>query len=174
MCCLAHNESVDSFCAFSVIIGIKDRKWGVGLTTTIIMPVTGPVSDISTTSEETFSAGLLGPGFVIEPLDHTFVSPSDGVITALFPSHHLIMLKTTDGLNLMIHIGFGLNAVRGNALHSFVARGDTVRKGDPLITYTGKELNKTSHALTVFLVFPEKKSVTVTRIHEGRYDIAVI
>ncbi|MCF7932619.1 MAG: PTS glucose transporter subunit IIA [Acholeplasmataceae bacterium] len=143
------------------------------MTTSIIMPVSGPVSDISTTSEETFGAGLLGPGFVIEPLGHQFISPTDGIITALFPSHHLIMMRTTNGLDLMIHIGFGSEAIRGDVLNAHVAPGDTVREGETLITYTGKEIEQGTNALTVFLVFPEKNRVTVTHMHEGRYDLSI-
>jgi PTS system D-glucosamine-specific IIC component len=104
---------------------------------TIILnsPLTGDAKDLSEAPDEAFANKMMGDGAVVVPVDGNVVAPADGEITFVFPSKHAIGLTTTDGLELLIHIGIDTVKLDGKGFETFVKDGDKVKKGDKLLSF---------------------------------------
>lgn len=103
---------------------------------TIILgsPLTGKADDLSTAPDEAFASKMMGDGAVVTPTDGNVVAPADGEISFVFPSKHAVGLTTTDGFELLIHIGIDTVKLDGKGFETFVKQGDKVKKGDKLLT----------------------------------------
>jgi len=98
-------------------------------------PLTGNAQDLSETPDEAFASKMMGDGVVVTPIDGNVVAPADGVISFVFPSKHAVGLTTTDGIELLIHIGIDTVKLDGKGFETFVKDGDKVKKGDKLLSF---------------------------------------
>ncbi len=115
-------------------------------------PVSGEVADLAEASDQTFASGALGPGFVVRPSDDTLVSPVDGVVKSLFPTSHAIGLVSDDGAEILIHIGVDTVKLDGKHFDKFVAQGDRVRKGQPLLRFDRAAITAEGYDISTFVV----------------------
>lgn len=115
-----------------------NEKENVGkVINTIILnsPLTGDVQELSTTPDEAFASKMMGDGVAVTPVDGNVVAPADGVISFVFPSKHAVGLTTTDGIELLIHIGIDTVKLNGKGFETFVKDGDKVKTGDKLLSF---------------------------------------
>lgn len=97
-------------------------------------PMDGKLIPLGEVADETFASGVLGAGVALEPTDGTVYAPFDGTVETLLDSHHAIGLRSTDGVELLVHIGRDTVALNGEHFTAFVKVGDTVKKGQRLLT----------------------------------------
>jgi glucose-specific phosphotransferase system IIA component len=134
----APNEEV----AMDTVTGNQDEKksekkaQGKVINTIILSsPLTGVAKDLSETPDEAFAGKMMGDGAVVIPTDGNVLAPADAEIAFVFPSKHAIGLRTTDGLELLIHIGIDTVKLEGKGFETFVKDGDKVKKGDKLLSF---------------------------------------
>ena len=96
-------------------------------------PMDGKLIPLGEVADETFASGVLGAGVALEPTDGTVYAPFDGTVETLLDSHHAIGLRSTDGVELLVHIGRDTVALNGQHFTAFVKVGDTVKKGQRLL-----------------------------------------
>lgn len=96
-------------------------------------PMDGKLVPLGEVADETFASGVLGAGVALEPIDGTVYAPFDGTVETLLDSHHAIGLRSTDGVELLVHIGRDTVALNGQHFTAFVKVGDTVKKGQRLL-----------------------------------------
>lgn len=96
-------------------------------------PMDGKLIPLGEVADETFASGVLGAGVALEPIDGTVYAPFDGTVETLLDSHHAIGLRSTDGVELLVHIGRDTVALNGQHFTAFVKVGDTVKKGQRLL-----------------------------------------
>lgn len=97
------------------------------------MPVEGQVLPLSEIPDSVFSSGAMGAGFAIKPSGGQVVSPVAGRVESIFPTKHAIMLKTNEGLEILIHIGIDTVNLKGEGFTALVEAGATVSIGTPLM-----------------------------------------
>ncbi|MEE3809693.1 N-acetylglucosamine-specific PTS transporter subunit IIBC [Lysinibacillus fusiformis] len=97
------------------------------------MPMTGDLLPLSEVPDEAFSAGLMGPGFGIRPMDGTVYAPFDGEVVMIFPTKHAIGLKSDAGLEVLIHVGLDTVKLDGKGFDLFVTDGQKIQRGDMLL-----------------------------------------
>ena len=104
---------------------------------TIILnsPLTGVAKDLSEVPDEVFASRIMGDGAVVVPSDGNVIAPADGVISFVFPSKHALGLTTTDGLELLIHIGIDTVKLDRKAFETYVEEGDKVQAGDKILSF---------------------------------------
>ena len=68
-------------------------------------PVKGKAVPISQVSDPTFGEEILGKGVAIQPADGKIYAPADGTIEMLFDTKHAVSMTTTEGVELLVHIG---------------------------------------------------------------------
>ena len=95
--------------------------------------VSGEIIPLSEVSDKVFSEGMLGQGIAVQPLNGKFYSPFEGTVTTLFPTKHAIGLTSSQGVELLIHVGVDTVELDGKFFNTFVNQGETVRVGDLLL-----------------------------------------
>lgn len=95
-----------------------------------------------------FISGVLGKGAAIIPEEGVVYAPADGEISAFFTTGHAIGIKTTDGLELLIHVGMDTVQLDGKGFTPLAKVGDKVKKGQKLLEFD-KELIKAEGYSTV-------------------------
>lgn len=98
-------------------------------------PLAGRVVPLNEVKDQVFSSGAMGKGNAIDPANGTLVAPADGTITTLFPTGHAIGLTTTDGVEILMHIGMDTVELEGKGFEIFVKQEDQVKKGDLLVKF---------------------------------------
>ncbi|MDP3305644.1 MAG: PTS glucose transporter subunit IIA [Erysipelotrichaceae bacterium] len=69
------------------------------------MPIEGELLSIEQVSDPVFSTRMMGDGFAIIPKGEYFVAPFSGTAEVVFPTGHALVLKSEDGISVLIHIG---------------------------------------------------------------------
>ena len=101
----------------------------------IASPIKGTVLKLEKMKDDAFASGVLGKGAAIIPEEGNVYAPTDGVITALFPTLHAIGMQADNGLELLIHIGLDTVQLNGEGFQAMVKQGDRVKKGQLLVTF---------------------------------------
>lgn len=112
---------------------------------TLAAPMTGEAKPLSACTDAAFSEEALGKGCMIIPTEGRVVSPCDGTVCRLFPSKHAVGLETADGVEILIHIGMDTVNLKGKHFEAHVAEGDTVTKGQLLITFDKAAIEKAGY-----------------------------
>ena len=99
----------------------------------LMSPVNGTMIDLSEVKDDAFSKGVLGKGAAFIPADGKVCAPCDGTISALYPTGHAIGISTTQGAEILIHIGMDTVSLEGKGFDVKVAIGQEVKVGDLLV-----------------------------------------
>ena len=94
----------------------------------------GTVVPLSQVNDPVFSSGAMGKGYGIRPADGRVLAPFDGTVMVAMDTGHAVGLKSTDGVELLIHIGIDTVNLGGKHFTLHCKRGDVIHKGDPLVT----------------------------------------
>ena len=106
-------------------------------------PLTGEVVALANVPDEVFSSGVLGKGAAVNPSVGKVIAPADAEITTVFPTGHAIGMKTSNGAELLIHIGMDTVKMNGDGFKTHVQQGDKVKKGQLLVEF---DINKIKEA----------------------------
>ncbi len=98
-------------------------------------PLEGKILPLSEVKDQVFSSGALGKGIAIEPVVGALYAPADGTITTLFPTGHAVGLTTTEGAEILMHIGMDTVELEGKGFETFVKQDDQVKRGDLLVKF---------------------------------------
>ena len=99
----------------------------------IYTPCKGTVVPITEVPDPVFSEKVLGDGFAVIPAEGKIYAPTDGEVTLVFDTLHAVTLTSTQGAEILIHIGLDTVTLKGEPFKAHVAAGDKVKKGDLLI-----------------------------------------
>lgn len=99
---------------------------------TLYSPLNGTVVDLSAVSDPVFSSGAMGQGLAIKPEDNTLYSPVDGKVKIVFETGHAYAITSSQGAEVLLHIGIDTVSMAGDGFESLVAVGQAVKKGDLL------------------------------------------
>ena len=97
--------------------------------------LTGKMLLMNEVEDEAFAGRMLGDGVAIEPTVGELVAPADGEITMVFDTKHAVAMTTTDGAEILMHIGIDTVKLEGQHFETFVNDGDQVKKGQTLIKF---------------------------------------
>lgn len=101
----------------------------------ISAPLKGKIIPLKEVQDGAFSSEILGKGVAILPSEGKVIAPVDGVITTLFPTLHAIGITSTQGVEILIHIGIDTVQLQGKGFESLVSQGDVVKKGQELMNF---------------------------------------
>lgn len=94
-------------------------------------PAAGDLVPLAEVADPAFSAGLLGPGVGVQPVDGTVVAPLAGTVVTAMP--HAYGLRSDDGVEVLVHVGIDTVTLAGQHFEPQVAAGARVAAGDPLV-----------------------------------------
>ncbi len=101
----------------------------------VAAPITGTVKSLADVPDKTFADKLLGDGAAIFPKEGKVTSPITGTVVSIMDTKHGIMLKSEDGLEILIHIGLETVNLNGKYFTAYAKNGDQVKKGDLLLEF---------------------------------------
>ncbi|MGN0484128.1 MAG: PTS glucose transporter subunit IIA [Lachnospiraceae bacterium] len=110
----------------------KKKKGETGMI--LSSPVRGKAVSLSQVNDPTFSEGMLGKGMAVMPEEGNIYAPADGEISLVFDTLHAVNMVTSEGIEVLIHIGLDTVTRKGAGFQAHVATGDHVKKGDLLLT----------------------------------------
>ena len=118
-----------------------------------VAPVAGEVVALEDVDDEVFASGSVGKGVAVKPSEGAIVAPADGEVTMLFKTGHAVGITTASGAELLIHIGIDTVQLDGRGFEAQVKMGDSVKQGQPLVTFDRDVLASEGYDDTViFLV----------------------
>ena len=96
-------------------------------------PMDGIVLPLEQLPDETFAAAILGPGCGIEPTGDTVYAPFDGTVTQIATTLHAVGITSSEGTELLIHVGMDTVDMKGQGFTALVKEGQKVTAGTPLL-----------------------------------------
>ena len=140
-----------------------DTPAQAGGTTIIEAPVPGKVVPIDSVPDETFSTGVLGPGFAVEPSEGKVFAPFDGECENLFDTLHAMGLTSDSGVSVLIHVGLETVSLGGKHFKAHVKSGDRIKKGQLLLEFDMEQIKASGYpTITPVLVTNEDELTSVT------------
>lgn len=115
----------------------------------IYSPVNGRKVKLSKVSDETFAKEIAGKGMAVEPADGRITAPFDGEVVTVFRTKHVIGLRSSEGVELMIHIGIDTVELEGKYFTAHVADGDFVKAGDLLMEFDKQAIEAAGYETVV-------------------------
>ncbi|MBB1256838.1 PTS sugar transporter subunit IIA [Streptomyces alkaliterrae] len=103
--------------------------------TTVTSPLAGRVIGLAAVPDPVFSGSMVGPGTAVDPLPEptVAVAPVDGIIVSLHP--HAFVVVDPLGHGVLTHLGIDTVQLNGDGFELVAAKGDTVRRGDPVVRW---------------------------------------
>jgi len=100
--------------------------------------------------DPTFSQGVLGVCCGIDPQTGKVFSPMDGKISQLADTLHAVGIEA-EGVELLIHVGIDTVEMKGDGFKSHVKEGQTIKKGDLLLTMDLAKIKAAGHPATIMV-----------------------
>lgn len=110
------------------LFGLGKKK----ITETIYTPVNGKLQTLENVNDPVFAQKLMGDGFGVVPTQGNIYSPVEGIITSVFKTKHALGLKTSNGLEVMVHMGLDTVELEGKPFEILVEEGDKVKVQTPI------------------------------------------
>ena len=136
---------------------------------TVYAPAAGEVIHLAKLNDGVFSEGILGQGFAIRPEDETIYAPFDGVVENIADTRHAVGLLGNDGMELLIHVGLDTVDMNGQGFTVYVAENDKVTCGQPILTFSKKDIAAAGHSDAVIVVVVNSDNYKeAARVKEGQ------
>ena len=133
-------------------------------------PVVGRCFDISEIPDEVFSSKMLGNGIGFESTEGVLYAPVDGEILQVFPTKHALILKTVEGIEILLHIGIDTVEMKGEGFEAFAKKGQQVKVGDKLLTFDNELIKAKAKTNLSVLVLTENELMESVEFKLGTVD----
>ncbi|QHM70273.1 PTS system N-acetylglucosamine-specific EIICBA component [Mixta intestinalis] len=114
---------------------------------TLLAPVSGEIVPIEQVPDEAFASKAVGEGVAIKPTDKTVVAPLAGTVVKIFNTNHAFCLESTDGVEIVVHMGLDTVALEGKGFKRLVEEGATVAAGEPVLEMDLDFLNANARSM---------------------------
>ncbi|EGO7553065.1 PTS transporter subunit EIIC [Enterococcus faecalis] len=132
--------------------GLKTETGTVKEKQRIQAPVQGQLVSLDQINDEVFASQQMGKTLAIYPTEEQIVSPGNGQVTALYPTHHAIGLKLDNGAEILLHIGINTVELKGRGFERFVKAGERVRLGQKLLSFDKQIIQAAGYDPTVLVI----------------------
>lgn len=126
-------------------------------------PMKGEVAPITECPDSTFASKAMGDGFVVFPEDGKFYAPASGEITMTFPTKHAFGLMTSNGTEVLVHIGLDTVELNGEPFTMHVEKGDKIKKGQLLVDVDLKAIEEAGKKTATAVVITNGKTVDLVK-----------
>jgi phosphoenolpyruvate-protein phosphotransferase len=133
----------------------------------IMAPFDGWCDSLDAVPDAAFSGRMLGEGVSLDPTTNLVRAPFDGTIITLPQTGHAVAIRSTEGLELLIHIGIDTVTLQGRGFSPKVRPGDQVRLGDALIAFDFDMLARGAKSLITPIVVTSEDCTVVQRFGPG-------
>ena len=144
----------------------------LNVSTELVSPLAGELLPLSEVKDEVFSSGAMGEGVAVEPSEGVLHAPADGKVVMTFPTGHAIGMKTSDGAEILMHIGMDTVNLQGQGVETLVAKGDEVKAGDELVKFDIDAIHAKGYVVTTPIVVTNSKDYEkITVVSQGNVKV---
>lgn len=136
----------------------------------IAAPLKGEVVPLSQVNDSVFSSGAMGKGLAIKPSEGKVYAPFDGKVVSLFPTHHAIGLVSTDGVELLIHVGLDTVQLDGLYFDTKVAVDQEFKAGDLLLSFDQDKIAEAGYDTVTPVIVTNSADYMDVFVEEGPVD----
>ena len=141
--------------------GLKTEAGTVKEKQRIQAPLQGQLVSLDQINDEVFASQQMGKTLAIYPTEEQIVSPGNGQVTALYPTHHAIGLKLDNGAEILLHIGINTVELKGRGFERFVKAGERVRLGQKLLSFDKQIIQAAGYDPTVLVIVTNTAEMAV-------------
>ena len=123
-----------------------------GKTITLYSHMNGTAVKLEDVEDEVFSQKILGEGAAVEPSEGKLYAPCDGKIDSVFDTKHAVNMVSSDGVEILLHIGIDTVKLGGQYFEAHVSDGQEVKKGDLLISFDMDKIKAAGYKVTTPLI----------------------
>ncbi|MDO4467479.1 MAG: beta-glucoside-specific PTS transporter subunit IIABC [Bacillota bacterium] len=143
-----------------VVVSEKSEKF--------YQPIEGKVIALEEVKDDMFAQKVLGDGIAIVPEKGVLVAPCDGTIKMVFETKHAIGMESTNGTELLFHVGMNTVELQGKYYDTKVKVGDTVKKGDVLLTFDLEAIQKEGYDCTTPMIVTNTADYAVNALVDSK------
>ena len=101
----------------------------------VLAPLDGTVVELESVPDEVFAQKMVGDGLAIDPSGAVAVAPVSGTLVKLFPGGHAFGIATSDGVELIVHLGLDTIELKGEGFENLAVEGQVVSAGTPVVRF---------------------------------------
>lgn len=131
---------------------------------TVYAPAEGKVIPLEEFPDEVFSQGVLGPGCGILPSGDIVAAPFNGTVVQEVESRHAIGVASSDGIELLIHVGVDTVDMNGKGFKYRVKDGQKINRGDPLIEFDRNVIRQAGHSDAIAVVVTDSDDFSAVEL----------
>lgn len=113
-------------------------------------PAKGKFLPMEQVPDEVFSTGVLGVCCGVDPVEGKIYAPVDGKISQLADTLHAVGIEAGE-VSVLIHVGVDTVEMNGDGFHTEVKMGQTVKKGDLLMTMDLAKIAAAGHSAVAIM-----------------------
>jgi PTS system beta-glucosides-specific IIC component len=133
----------------------------------VAAPLAGAVVRLDEVSDPAFSRGTMGKGVAIVPSSGEVVSPVAGTVVTIFPTKHVVGLRSDEGVEILVHVGIDTVDLGGKHFTAHVDDGARVEVGDKLISFDLPAVAATHDTTTVVVITNSAAFADVQTVASG-------
>jgi PTS system glucose-specific IIA component len=132
----------------------------------VASPVPGRVVPLTEVPDPVFAEAMVGPGLAVVPaaLPGDAVAPVDGTIATLHP--HAFVVATSLGRAVLVHLGIDTVRLKGEGFTLHVAKGDTVKAGQPIVGWHPAAIEEAGYATVCPVIALDAPADAITEPHD--------
>lgn len=134
---------------------------------TVFAPLAGWVTSLAEVPDPVFAEKMLGDGVAIDPVNDALCAPCDATVLTVHEAGHAVTLRSTDGYELICHIGIDTVSLGGKGLTPQVQAGAKVLAGQPLIRFDLDYLVQNAPAVVTPIIVADATRYAVEPIAKG-------
>ncbi|QFU88727.1 PTS glucose transporter subunit IIA [Amycolatopsis sp. YIM 10] len=133
----------------------------------ILSPVAGRTVPMSEVPDQVFAQAMVGPGIAVQPSGGRAdaVSPVDGTVVTLHP--HAFVVATESGRGVLVHLGIDTVQQKGEGFTLHVVKGESVRAGQPLISWDPEAVTAAGYSAVVPVVALDAPAEALSALTTG-------
>lgn len=152
-----------------MLLNFKKKK---KMVLSLSAPIDGTCVALSEVPDEVFSSKMMGDGVAIQPTSNKLLAPTDGKIAFIAETKHAIGFVTTDGYELLIHVGLDTVELNGEGFSLDVIPEQEVKVGTQLLSFDPTFLENSQLNLMTPIILLENKNLAPTPLAIGAEVVA--
>jgi phosphocarrier protein FPr len=133
----------------------------------LLAPLSGVVVPLDRVPDPVFAQRLAGDGVSIDPTSTILLAPCDGSVTQVHRAGHAVTLRTSHGLEILMHIGLDTVELGGSGFSPQVRPGQHVHTGQALIAFDADHVATHARSLLTQIIVTNMDRVAGLTVGAG-------
>lgn len=133
----------------------------------LLAVTSGEVIRLENVPDLVFSQKMIGDGFAMNPSNGVVVAPVDGTIVQIFPTNHAFGIMTTQGLEVLVHIGIDTVELKGEGFKRLAEVDQFVKAGTPIVEIDLEFVRAHAKSVITPVVITNQEKVKSIKVNYG-------